>query len=357
VSTPRLLIYGAYGYNGALCAREAHRRGLNPILAGRQRAPLEALAEELDLEHRVFSLRDGAQLRQGLDGVSAVLHAAGPYSATWEPMVEACLASRTSYFDITGEIDVIEGVLGCAERARAAEVVLMPAVGFDVIPTDCLAAMLAHELPEAVRLDLAFYGGGKPSRGTMRSIIEGLGRKGRIRRDGEIVDVPQGWRRRTIPFPGGDKLCMTIPWGDVASAYHSTGIGNVVVYSRTTPLAARLAPLIGGLSPLLALAPVQRAVKALAATLVSNPDYETRKTRRVEVWGRVEDAEGRSCEGALSMPEGITMTSVGSVEAARRCLAGEIEAGAWTPSVAFGRDFVLSLPGVERTAWSGVRPG
>jgi short subunit dehydrogenase-like uncharacterized protein len=143
------MIYGANGYTGRLIARLAVQRGERPILAGRDAAAVGALAAELDLPHRAVSLHDAAGLREALSGVAVVAHCAGPFDLTAAPMVEACLATGTHYVDITGEIGVFEAVFARDDDARAAGVVLLPGAGFDVVPTDCLAAMLHAALPTA----------------------------------------------------------------------------------------------------------------------------------------------------------------------------------------------------------------
>ncbi|HEY1078348.1 MAG TPA: saccharopine dehydrogenase NADP-binding domain-containing protein, partial [Fontimonas sp.] len=150
------MVYGANGYTGELIAREAVKRGLKPILAGRRRESIEALARELGLKAKVFGLDDAVELARQLKGCSLVLHCAGPFSATAAPMMEACLAAGAHYLDITGEIGVFEHAQSLNSRASKARVVLCPGVGFDVIPTDCIAAALKQALPDATDLALGF---------------------------------------------------------------------------------------------------------------------------------------------------------------------------------------------------------
>ncbi len=146
MSAARLVIYGATGYTGELIAREAVRRGLRPMLAGRSEATVAALAQELGCEYRIASLEDPGALDRALQGAAVTMHCAGPFSATSAPMVAACLRQRSHYLDITGEIDVLEAVHERDAAARQAGVVLCPATGFDVVPTDCVAARLRIHL-------------------------------------------------------------------------------------------------------------------------------------------------------------------------------------------------------------------
>ena len=224
------LVYGAYGYTGRLIAQRALERGHRPVLAGRDRARVEQLARELSLPCRVFDLADGDRVARGLEGMSAVLHAAGPFVRTWRPMVDACIEAGAHYLDITGEIAVFEGLHSLDRAARDAGVALLPGVGFDVVPTDCAAAKVARRLVAPVELDLAFHARGGISRGTLKTAIEGLGGPGKARRDGRIVDVPIGALQREIPFSDRQRTGVAIPWGDVSTAYHSTGIPDVTVY-------------------------------------------------------------------------------------------------------------------------------
>src|SRR5206468_1467866 len=119
------LLYGATGYTGKKIAQQAVRQGLRPILAGRGDG-VRRVAAELGLPARVFGLDDAAAVRTGLDGVHAVLHCAGPFSATAAPMIEACLATGAHYLDITGEIAVFEFAASRDADALKRGVVLCP---------------------------------------------------------------------------------------------------------------------------------------------------------------------------------------------------------------------------------------
>src|SRR6185295_4523400 len=120
---------------------------------------------------------------------------------TSKPMVKACLAAGVHYLDITGEVAVFEAIFRRDEEAKKRGIALVPGVGFDVVPTDCLAAQLHAKLPDANELWLAFASGGSVSPGTMKTMVEGAGWGGAIRKDGTIVRVPHAWDVREIPFP------------------------------------------------------------------------------------------------------------------------------------------------------------
>lgn len=217
---PSWMIYGANGYTGKLIAAEAVRRGFRPILAGRSRESIESLGRELGLPTRAFACENPDAIAESLSGISLVLHCAGPFSATSAPMLAASLIRKTHYLDITGEISVFENVFKHASECEKAGIVAMPGVGFDVVPTDCLAAMLKKEMPNAVRLTLAMKSSGAFSPGTLKTVIDGIGSGGAIRRDGIIVSVPTAYRTRMIRFRDKPLTSVTIPWGDVSTAYH-----------------------------------------------------------------------------------------------------------------------------------------
>ncbi|HKA86554.1 MAG TPA: saccharopine dehydrogenase NADP-binding domain-containing protein [Haliangiales bacterium] len=335
------LLYGANGYTGVLVAEEAKRRGMNPILAGRREGAVRPIAERLGFEWRAFELTPDA-LRRGLDGAGAVLLCAGPFSVTSAPVVEACLAARAHYLDITGEIDVFEA---CAARAAAAEragVTVFPGVGFDVVPSDCLALRLKEALPDAVELDLAFYGEGTPSAGTAKTAVEGMVLGGRARRDGRIVELPLGGKKLDVPFTSGVRRAVSIPWGDVSTAYRSTGIPNITAYTVVSPAFVHLAPVLRGA---LRVGFVRRAIGRWIERTVHGPDEKTRATARSHLWGRVTDAAGRTRSARLDTPEGYALTAVTALECTRRALAGKIRPGYTTPALAFGSGFIAEFPG------------
>lgn len=339
------MIYGANGYTGELIAREAVARGMRPVLAGRNRKAIESLGKALGLETQVFAL--DADLISELQGHRLVLHCAGPFSVTSAPMIEACLASNTHYLDITGEIDVFEHAWNQDERARKADVLLCPGVGFDVVPTDCLAAGLVSRLPAATSLILAFEAGGGPSRGTAKTSVEGLGKGGRIRENGELRRVPSAWKSRQIPFPGGERSAVTIPWGDVFTAWVSTGIPNIQVYMSMSPAAINKMKRLASLGPILSWGLVQGWLRRQVGKRISGPDESRRADTGVQVWGEASSADGRRVEASLTGPNGYDMTVTASLGIVEKLLEKTFAGGFMTPSLLMGPDYAATLPGVK----------
>lgn len=337
------LIYGANGYTGELIAREAVRRGHKPVLAGRNGERLAPLAKELGLEHRVFGL-DAPKLT----GVEAVLHCAGPFVHTSAPMVRACLDAGVHYLDITGEISVFEAIMAMNDTAARRGVTLIPGVGFDVLPTDCLGAMLAARLPGATELELAFYSpGAELSRGTLKTMIESIGEGGAIRRDGKIVRVAPAYEAREIPFSCGPRMAMTIPWGDVSTAFHTTGIPNIRVYTSASPKSIARMRRVRPFLPLLGITPIKRLLQKVADRR-TGPGAAQRASGRTYLWGRVSNGNDEVMM-TMTTPEGYAFTVISALAAVEQLLALPKRPGSFTPAKFFGAEFVTTLPGVEMT--------
>lgn len=347
----RFLIYGANGFTGRLVAEAAKERGLDVVLAGRNERAVRALAERLSLEARVFSLEDAAATRRGLEGVGAVLGCAGPFSETSRPMLDACLETRTHYLDITGELTVFEGVFARHAEIVRAGIVALPGAGFDVVPTDCLAVALAQELPSADRLVLGLsFGGGLTSPGTAKTGVEILAGGLLARRGGVLGPVPRDERLFTVPFSDKPRLALAFPWGDISTAYWSTGIPNITDYVALGRRTKQVAATAGALSWVFRVGPVRRAAQAFAHRTAKGPDEGAREQGRTRLYGHVEDASGERVSMELSTPEGYRHTVDASLACTLRVLEGSVEPGVQTAGKAFGGDFVLSLPGVTRTA-------
>jgi short subunit dehydrogenase-like uncharacterized protein len=341
------MIYGANGYTGSLIARQAVKDGMSPILAGRNAEQISRLAAELGLQHRVFSLDDENALNGYLADCRLVLHCAGPFSATAKPMMKACLEAGAHYLDITGEIDVFALGHSLDEQARRADCVVIPGVGFDVVPTDCLAASLVDALPSATRLKLAFEAAGGPSRGTAKTSIEGMASGGRVRKDGQLKKVPLGWKSMEVPFAHGTRTAVTIPWGDVYTAWVSTGIPDIEVYMSVKPAIVSQLRRMRWLQPFLKSAWVQKTMKKRVDRGGRGPSGETRSRSKAEIWGTVSSADGRTVNATMSTPNGYDLTVIASLAIVRHLLETSVEGGYYTPSLLMGADFATRLPGVE----------
>lgn len=344
------LLYGANGYTGRLIARYAADYGLKPLLAGRNREALETLANSLNLPWRVVDLDDPATLDRVLSEVDVVLHAAGPFRRTAAPMIEACIRTRTHYLDITGEIAVFERAKSMHQKAAEAGIMIMSGVGFDVVPTDCIALYLKNRLPDATHLKLAFGSvGGGLSHGTAITMAEGAGEPGAARVNGRIVPVPVGQKGMWVDFGIKKLFTMTIPWGDVSTAYTTTGIPNIETYTAVAPRTHRLLKYQWMFNWFLRLPFVRaRSIQKIKAR-PAGPDDARRERSKCLVWGEVTNAAGESRCARLIGPEGYTLTAITSLIITRKVLEGSFRTGYQTPAGCYGEDLILEVPNLERS--------
>jgi len=343
-----LLVYGAYGYTGELVSEAASSRDLSLTVAGRDRSRVESLAGRLQCDERVFGLDERMVAEQVASDHAVVCNCAGPFSETYRPLVDACLDAGTHYLDVTGEIDVFEAISADDERARDADVMLMPGVGFDVVPTDCLAAHLHERLPDAVQLELAFDADVGTSAGTLRTTLRQLPDGGRVRRNGQIEHVPLAHRTREIDFGSGPRTAAAIPWGDVSTAFHTTGIPSVTVFRAMPPSGVRTMRIARYLSPLIGLGPINRALVSLLTTDYEGPNAAARASGEARLWGAATNAGGDHVVSRLRTPHPYALTVSAALAAVERVLAGDVAPGFQTPGGHFGPDFVLELDGVRR---------
>jgi short subunit dehydrogenase-like uncharacterized protein len=345
---PSILLYGAYGYTGQLIVRMAREADITLLVAGRDPERTRSLAEQYNMPWVAFSLDDAAALDSALQQVSLVLHAAGPFELTCRAMADACLRNRKHYVDITGEVTVFEYFKSRDAEARAAGIVFLPGAGFDVVPSDCLAAWLTSKLPGAESLTLAlFTPGGQLSHGTATTVLMNAGRGGAIREDGKLRKVPNGWHVRSFDFGFTERNGTTIPWGDLSTAYTSTGIPNIRVYNclpEKTMRSMRMLNYIGGL---MQWKPVQQYLQKKIRSRPAGPSDEKRAKTRSYIWGEVIRGGG-SRRAYLDLPEGYTLTAMTALAIGQAILAGRVQAGYQTPATALGPDFILEIPGVSR---------
>jgi short subunit dehydrogenase-like uncharacterized protein len=342
-----LLLYGVNGYTGKLILEVALREGLRPVLAGRRAEAVEPIAKAHGLQSLCFGLEDLETVARLLEPFSALLLAAGPFSKTSGPALNACLRSKTAYLDITGEVDVFEEAFARDADAKKSGIPVLPGTGFDVVPSDCLAKALSEALPGATSLTLAFRGF-KTSAGTMKTMVQSLPKGGLARAGGKLVSVPAAWKTMEVPFPDKPRLAMTIPWGDLSTAFRSTGIPDIEVYMAVSPSAVANARRLRRFAPVLGLGFVQSFLMKRIEKHVKGPTEEERKRERSSLWGRVTNGE-QSVTGTLETLEGYALTAETAVAIARRVLAGDVAPGVHTPSQAFGARFIETIRGSKLT--------
>ncbi len=343
-------LYGAYGYTGRLITRMASEYGLRPLLSGRDADKLAAMSHEFGFDYRAVDLNNRTELHDLLRGYPVVLHAAGPFVHTAEAMQEACMATQTHYLDITGEITVFAQSARRGAAAVRAGIMLMPGVGFDVVPTDCMAAYLSNKMPEATELVLAFaWKGGAISHGTSMTMLGGLGEGGAIRRHGKITKVKAAYETRSFPFSAESNLqAVTIPWGDVFTAYFTTGIPNIKTFFSVPPAQIKTMERSNLLGPILRLGVVKKFLAKKIAARPAGPSDAQRAAAEAYIYGEVKDVSGKTLAARLRTPEGYTLTAITALMIVRRVLDGAVEPGYHTPAGLYGADLIMEVAGVTR---------
>lgn len=338
------VLYGATGYTGRLLLKEALKQGLHPIIAGRNKGKLAELAHEFQVDYRVASLDDPLSLDILLSGQSLVLHAAGPFEITARPMWEACIRNKVHYLDITGEITVFEQAKALHQQAHHVGIMLMPGVGFDVVPTDCVAALLKKEMPDAIELELAFVGlGGGLSHGTATTMVRHLGEGGLVRRNGKIIPSPIGAFHRVLPFQHKRFHVGSIPWGDISTAFHTTGIPTITTYTGMKQSALRVLKAQALFNPILRWGWVKRILQRKIDRSISGPTYEQLQKGRTWIWGAVRNAAGDYKDMQVQVGNGYRVTAEAGIHITKRVLQGDVQPGYQTPAGCYGPDLLKFL--------------
>jgi len=341
------LLYGAYGYTGKLIIKEALKNQLEPIIAGRNSKKLISLAKKYDLEYETFSLENSDEINSIIKNYDLLFNAAGPFKYTGEPLVKSCLKNSVDYLDITGEIEVFEKNFSYHEEAADKETAIISGVGFDVIPTDCMAVYISEQIENPVTLELGIAALSRSSPGTMKTMIESISKGTVIRKEGKLETIPLGKGKKKIQFQDKEREVYPISWGDVSTAFRSTGIPNITAYMpqpKQFKLAIKYNFLVRNLFKLKF---IRKKAQKWVDKNVKGPTEEIRESSTAQVYVKVENKKGQKAEAWLLTPEAYKFTALSSVKCVRKVFEGELK-GALTPAQAFGRDFVLQFPDTER---------
>lgn len=337
----RLMIYGANGYSAQLIIEELISRKIELLLAGRNESVLKQLAQKYNCDYIAFDIFDDVKVDESLQDVHTLLNCAGPFKYTAKDLMEACLRTKTNYLDITGEMPVMHLAFSLDKIAKESGIVILPSVGFDIIPTDCLAKRLSEQMPEATHLKLGLLNKrGKISRGTWLTTLEFLGGTGKIRRHGKLIDSKIGEFTINVTAKDFSLSGISIPWGDVYSSYYSTGIENVEVYLALPKVVVMFRPLLVFFLKILKVQFIKNIVVNYIKKNFTGPTKEERDSTETYVWGRVENSKGKMIEEVYQFMEGYNLTAKGAAECAERVLKNSLQPGTYTPSLAFGSDFM-----------------
>ncbi len=344
----QFLLYGANGYTGKLIAKLAATYNLQPILAGRTEANIKPLADELQLPYRIIDLDNKEALENALSEVKLVLHAAGPYLYTAKQMIEACLQTGVHYIDINGDISVFEMLKKYDAAAKEKNIMVMPGVGFDVVPTDCIALQLKNKMPDASHLKLAFASiGGGLSHGTATTMAGKIGEGGAVRENGKIARKPLGQKGMWVDFGEKKLFVMTIPWGDISTAYTTTSIPNIETYTGMAPKVYRILKFQWAFNWLLRTEFVRNIIRKKIKAKPAGPSDEQRKNSSSLVWGEACNASGEKITACISCLDGYTLTAHSSLLITKKILEGNFKVGYQTPAGCYGENLIMEVPGTK----------
>lgn len=340
--TDKVLIYGATGYMGRLVARHLAGEGYSLLLGGRSRQT-QAVAEQWGVEARIFGLAGPDSPDEQLADVRLVVNLAGPFARTGPPLAAACLRTHTHYVDIAGEVPEFEQLYRRRAEALEAGVMVMPGVGFGVVPTDLTAWHLKQQLPEATHLTLAYATEGGVSQGTLRTVLKDLCRAGVRRVEHELVPAKPAAETFTFAAGGQTFRAVTNPWrADIVTAYLTTGIPNIdtyAVFPAPLPFMMRRGSLFDGLLR-------SRLVDRLIARLPAGPSEAQLQAGRTYVYGRAVDQAGHTAEATLVGPEAYRFTAYSTAAVVRQVVDGRAPAGFQTPGLAYGPSLLDGVPDV-----------
>jgi short subunit dehydrogenase-like uncharacterized protein len=320
-SSVKILIYGASGYTGKLISTQAKQAGLDFEIAGRNESAVSALARSLGVSYRVFDVVDAQALRSTLKDFTVILNCAGPFAVTALPIMEACMDTGVHYLDITAEFKIYALAESLSEKAAAANVMLLPGVGWDVVPSDCLAVHTANKVAKPRHLRIALEVAGAMSRGSATSAGEIMDVGLLVRSEGKLVTAPNA-DMSVFNFGEGDVECARLSFGDLVTAWASTRIPNIEMFVHVK----------GDAFP-----------EGDLTLLPEGPTPEERDANRAKAVAEVTGEDGAIARALIDTVNGYSYTAMSSVEAARRVLAGQYLPGFQTPVTVFGAEFAASI--------------
>lgn len=344
----QIIIYGSYGYTGELIVDESLSKKTTILLAGRNEKRLKIQSDKTGYPYKAIDLNNHEALVELLNEGDVLINAAGPFINTAPQMVEACIEAKTHYLDINGDIKVFELIKTYDEKAKLAGIMLMSGTGFDVVPTDCVALKLKNKMPDAISLKIAFANiEGGVSHGTASTVASRLGEKAVRRVERKLVPISLGKNGMWVDFGEKKLFTMSIPWGDISTAYVSTGIPNIESYMSVKPTVYKALKFQGLVNWLLRTQWVRKFIQNKIDSKPAGPNFEEREKSYSLVWAEVKNQKGETLSTRIKTPEAYNLTATASLLIAEKVLNGNYQSGFQTPAKAYGENLVFEIEGVR----------
>jgi short subunit dehydrogenase-like uncharacterized protein len=130
---------------------------------------------------------------------------------------------------------------------------------------------------------------------------------------------------------------MCIPWGDISTAYTTTGIPDIETYTGASPKTYSLLKWQFLYNWLLRTSLVRNIAKKKIKQKPAGPTDEMRANAKGFVWGEVTNAQGEKKAVRLQCPEGYTLNRYQQFAHHQKSI---------------GRQFQNRLPNAGRYVWS-----
>src|SRR5262245_28847780 len=235
-----IAVFGAAGHTGRFVVSELRRRGLTPILSGRDAAKLNAVAEaHPGSEARVASVDDPDSLDRAISGAAAVINCAGPFLDTAAPLIEAAIRGRIHYLDVTAEQRaVLAAFERFADTARDAGVVIAPAMAFYGGLGDLLATVAMGDWPDADEICIAIaLDSWKPTRGTRLTGKRNTGRRFDFSNNKlEFLADPAPKRSWNFPAPFGTQDVVGLGFSEIITISRHLQTPEIHAFMNLAPI-------------------------------------------------------------------------------------------------------------------------
>jgi len=351
-----LVIYGAYGYTGRLITEVCKTKGIRALISGRDEEKLKVLSQSSGFPHIAADIDDATGLKSLLEQATVLLHCAGPFSLTARQMAAACLEASTHYLDITGEHEVFTFLHSLDSKAKSTGIMIMPGTGFDVVPTDCAAAYLKNTLPGSTHLRLAFaMVPTGVSRGTARTAFMSFGKESLVRVNGTLKSVGPKPVVTEIDFGKRKLRSVCISWGDIVTAYFTTGIPNIEVFMAASPGLLKSLKMALKLGWLFRIGFIRSILAKGIDRRPPGPSEDVLKNGRSLIYGKATDASGNIAEVRIETSNGYRLTADMAVLIAEKVIRGDFKTGFYTPASCYGPDLIMELQGTVRNDSGGIK--